>query len=664
MKKGKTKFGVRAKLMTFILPVVGIAFMFLIVIAFLSSRKSIQEKTQNLLEAEGNASANSILAWENQNLGIMDNAIDTILNLNMSDEEILAYEANYMETYEDFPNGIYITCDNGDVIDASGWEPEGDVTQGSWYQEGIGHERFTFGEPYVDGYTYEYVVTASRYITDLNGRGAVAAADVSLTILSETVKSIEIVGDGEAFIIDGKTGFILADRNSDLVGKSVEEVEDTFYKTVFEQITAGNTATASYNSNDGIYMASIQPIGGTDWYIVSRALETNIYKDIYVLGVILAGVGVVVLALISLLLIIQINRITKPIQKLTDTILAVTDGDFTTDVEVTGNDEVTVMAGSVKQFLNVMRKTIGSIVTISDKIDNQARGSNRISGELHESASGQADAMHQMRENLEELVQSIGVIAENATKLATVVAATNEEGNQALQNIQDTMKAADEGRNSMKSVTSSMTEMRDGMEVLETSITSVGTAAIKIDEITTTIRNIAEETNLLALNASIEAARAGEAGRGFSVVATEIKKLAETSGEAADEISELIDSVSKLIKETVERSKTSMSQIHTSADLVYTASDQFNSIFENIESTNSIIQEMIHKIHDVNDVATNMAAITEEQSASAEEIEATAVNIQELANVVTDNSASVKEDSTELAGTAENLKEHISKFTI
>ena len=199
---------------------------------------------------------------------------------------------------------------------------------------------------------------------------------------------------------------------------------------------------------------------------------------------------------------------------------------------------------------------------------------------------------------------------------------------------------------------------------MEKSITDVGEAAIKIDEITATISGIAEETNLLALNASIEAARAGEAGKGFAVVATEIKNLAETSSHAAGEISELISSVTTLINSTVEQSQNSVVQIKESSQIVGVASEQFNNIFESIEKTNTIIHGMIDKVRNANDVASDMAAITEEQSASAEEIEATAINIQELANVVTENSANVKKDSNVLANTAESLKEEVSGFTI
>ena len=360
----------------------------------------------------------------------------------------------------------------------------------------------------------------------------------------------------------------------------------------------------------------------------------------------------------------MIGKITKPIEKLTNTIVAVTEGDFTAQVEISGNDEVTIMAESMSRFMEVMRETLGSIIQISDVIDAQAQDSNEISSELYDSASGQADAMTQMRENLEELVESISVIAENATKLATVVSNTNESGEAAMSNIEVTMQEAEGGRNSMRTVTDSMNGMKEEMGELEVSITNVGSAAVKIAEITTTIRGIAEETNLLALNASIEAARAGEAGKGFAVVATEIKKLAETSAEAADEISQLINSVTDLINNTVNQSHHSMEQINKSAELVYQASDQFNNIYESIENTSGIVNGMIREIREANDVATNMAAITEEQSASAEEIEATAVCVLEMTNMVRNNSGSVKEDAKELAETAESLKDNITKFRI
>ncbi len=662
----KPKFGIKQKLLLFTLPIILIGFVVVISIAYNSSKSSIKTKTERLLYSEASTSTYKIEAWAERNLGILDDAVSTMVNLNMDREQILNYENFYLNTYEDFPNGIYVVCDDGDVIDATGWSPEGDAREQSYYIEGKnnqGSEAFTTA--YMDELTKEFVVTAARYEKSINGgTGGVVCTDISLGILSNVVSEMNIDGDGDAFIIDTKTGIILAHQDSELTGKTVDEAGDDFYKNVSSFVESGKEQSGIMSSATGKYMVSYDVVSGTSWAVVVRAPENNIYSDVRTLGTILIVVGIIVIVLISIVLIISIRKITLPIKKLTDTIVSVTNGDFTVGVDVKGSDEVAIMAGSMKRFLQVMRETLSSIVSISDKIDNQANGSNTISGELHESASGQAEAMSQMRSNLEELVESIGVIAENATTLAMVVAETDDSGAKAVTNIEDTMSQADAGRNSMVKVTQSMEEMKESMNQLEVSITNVGDAAIKIDDITSTIREIADETNLLALNASIEAARAGEMGKGFAVVATQIKSLAETSGNAASEISELISSVSSLINDTVQQSENSVEQIKSSSELVNEASAQFNSIYDSIENTNEIVHSIITRIHEANDVASNMAAITEEQSASAEEIEATAVNVQELADAVTSNSANVKSDSNELAGTAANLKEQISEFTI
>lgn len=661
---GRRQFGVQAKLLTYTLPVVTVGFMVLIVIASSAFKRTLTSDVANLMQAEADAGVERINAWESEVLSILDTAKETIQYLKMDETEILNYEKRYLETYEDFPNGIYIADKNGKVLDATGWQPEGDVTAAQWFKEGTAHKQFAFGEPYIDEYTKEYIVTASCQMDKLNGTSGVMAADVNLSILADVVGGMEITGDGDAFIVDKETGMILAHKDDELVGVSAAENSDSFYQNIYKDIAAGELTNHSYASDKGAYMTYIQNVTGTEWYIVVRALEKNVYSYMRSVEVFLVVFGIVMLTIISLVMVMVVRRVTKPIQNLTKTIVAVTDGDFTADVEVKGNDEVTVMAGNMKQFITVMRDVLGSIVTISNRIDDQAKNSNMVSDELYTSANGQAEAMGQMLKTLEELVKSITVIAENATTLAQVVAETNESGEQALENIGITIDAAAQGKTGMQSVTTCMDEVKGGMEILERSIGDVGTAAVKIDEITTTIHGIADETNLLALNASIEAARAGEAGRGFAVVATQIKKLAETSAEAADEISELIDSVTGLITDTVNQSEQSMEQINTSADAVYSAAEQFNRIYDSIDQTNEILHGIIEKIHNVNDVASNMAAITEEQSASAEEIEATAVSIRQLADTVSENSAGVKEDSEELGTTADTLKEHISRFTI
>lgn len=665
VQKKQKKFGIQAKLMIFIIPIMIVSFVALTLIAYNTARDSIVSKTEDLLKAQTTVTASDIENWIIKNQKIFDTVGDTIVNMQMTDAETLEYFTYYYNTYEDFPNGFYLATENNELIDASGWEPEEDLRESEWYQQGLKHPSFQMGNPYYDELTGGQIVSVTRLLENFGGRQAVISVDISLESVAKAVSYSSVVGNGGAIVIDTGSGTILADRtNPSLVGKIADEQNDALYKKLGTLAKSYKIGLQNQEINGEEYVIVLDQLEGTSWYLISYTSTSNVYGELTTLTTLLVSVSAGVTILMCIILIILIGRITKPLHKLTDTIVAVTGGDFTADVVVKGNDEVTVMARSMKEFLSVMRETLGSISHVSDTIDSQAKGSNRISGELHESAVGQSEAMSQMRQNLEELVDSIEVIADSATKLASVVSETSESGRQAIVNIEETMKEAAGGRDSMNSVTVSMGEVKGSMGTLEGAITDVGTAAVKINEITTTIRNIADETNLLSLNASIEAARAGEAGRGFAVVATEIKKLAETSAAAANEISVLIDSVTGLINETVEQSHRSMEQINSSAELVDVASVQFDNIFQSIESTNDIIQNMISQIYEANDVATNMAAITEEQSASAEEIEATALSVQELANAVTENSSNVSEDSSQLANTAEVLKNHIDKFTI
>lgn len=658
------KIGLRAKLLSGILPFIILAFGITVIIAYTSSKEMLENKSKSLLEAQAQAAANDVTAWKNKNISVLDEALNTIEYMNFNEDDILKFQNNYIGTYEDFPNGIYIGLSNGDIIDATGWEPDEDITKKSWYIEGLNHNTFEFGEVYVDSLTGDRVVTASRKSDNIAGKSGVVASDMSLAELSATINKMDVAGGGDSFIIDSEYGIVLAHNNTELAGKKVTDISDTFYSNIQADITSGKTATDRYSTDDGRYLVSKMQIEGTNWYVITRALEKNIFADISTLNAKIVTVGIIAVIIIIATVLIAINAITKPIKTLNDTIVEVTEGNFTADINTGSNDEIGTMSNSMREFMGVMRRTLASIISVSDSIDTQARNSFNIAEELHTSAAGQAESMEQLRQNLEELVRSINVIAQDATRLATVISDTDKAGEDTLDNIAATMREANEGKESMTQVKIAMEDMTGNMGLLEESIGDVGAATIKIEEITTTIRDIAEETNLLALNASIEAARAGEAGKGFAVVATEIKSLADTSAAAADEITSLIHSVTELITTTVEQSRNSMEQIHTSSSTAIRASEQFNIIYESIQNTNNNVNDIIDKIHSLNDVASNMAAITEEQSAAAEEIEATAVNIQELSSTVLKDSEDVEKDSGELANHAKTLSSEISRFKI
>lgn len=216
----------------------------------------------------------------------------------------------------------------------------------------------------------------------------------------------------------------------------------------------------------------------------------------------------------------------------------------------------------------------------------------------------------------------------------------------------------------MEQVGKALENIMVSIRELESAVGKVGTASGEIVEIVQLIGNIAEETNLLSLNASIEAARAGEAGRGFAVVASEIGILANNSADSVEHISKLIEQVNELVKDAVRQTGESAKDINQSSEMIHTAIDTFEKIFVNIRETSEMIEHMVSKINQVDEVATNVAAISEQQAASSDEILATSENMLEQAKGIAENSAHVAEESKSLTASSEELAEQVKLFRI
>lgn len=656
--------GIKAKMLLLILPLVTVALVIVILTANSMSKKSLMADAEKILHFTGDTATYKISGWLGDCLAGMDTITYSIESQKMDEPETRAYLENILGKDENFPDGMYMAAEDGTLVDGSGWNPESDPRESDWYKQGQQHDEFYFIEPYVDDLTGEYVVTAIKKI-NWNGKAATMACDIHLGTVSDVIKQVEVGESGDAFMVDGSSGTILAHRDDSFIGTVIDENADRYYQAILEQITNADFAMKSIKMNDGTaYMSSIQQVPGTSWYVVARMTEKEVMSSLNELQRTLFSIGALAVVLICLFIERLVHTMLKPVKRITESIVAVTEGDFTSDIITKGSDEIAVMGNSMQDFIVTMRGVIATLTSISSTLDQKAAMSNTLSSELNKSAGSQSEAMEQLSRTVEELVKAIMDIAENATSLAQIVASTNDDGVSAMGTMSETKVAAEEGRRDMNQVNEAMQKIQVSMQALGTSIGEVGEAAVKIDEITNTISNIADETNLLALNASIEAARAGDAGRGFSVVASQIKKLAETSASAAEEISQLINSVTDLISTTVAQSQENMAGIVQSSDLVDTACTTFNRIYESINATNETVQNMIEKVKQVDDVATSVAAITEEQSASAEEIEATSVEITNLAKTVADNSGAVAEDSAGLAENAKELQREISGFKI
>jgi len=660
-KKSNTKISIKTKIIGTIVPVVTILIVVMILLSYTISGKIISNNATSLLDSSISYQSESIAGWLNENLAAFSTAKQTIEQTKASGAELQKLLDSYYEYNANYPNGLYVADEKGNVIKASKSEQTfHDVTQSTWYQEGLSRINMKYGSAYEsDDGTNQ--VSASALLNDGSGTIRVISADVSLQRIAVIVNSFVKMNDAAAFLIDTNDGTILAHRDSSLVSTKLDTSnKDAFLSSVAKKISDNDYDTCELNGN----LTGFETVSGTNWVLVSYIPDKIIYADVNSLRTKMVVIAVVALLVLVVLVERIIHLVVKPVRRLTKTITTMADGDFTVDVKVKGSDEIGHMGRSVRHFLDSIRGMLYEIHEISDRVSEQSDTTNNLSVGMYDSASVQAKSMQELNVTVDELSRSISEIADNATTLAMVVSDTKQTSTKVESHMQQTVTASIQGKNDMRQVNDAMETISSSIRKLDQAIDKVGKSSEEIEKIVGVIGNIADETNLLSLNASIEAARAGETGKGFAVVATEIGKLAQTSTESVGHIVELINEVTGLVQETIKQAADSMKNIDDSSLMINTALRTFDEIFNDIQVTEDLIKQMMTKVSEVDSVATNVAAISEEQAASTLEIQATSENMVAQANSIADNSNIVMDGAKELSQSADNLKEHIGRFKI
>lgn len=660
MKK-KGNISIKAKLLGIIIPVVIAIILILVFTAYHVSSGIIESYSKNLLESSVNNQASKIEAWLEENLASMQMAKIMIEKLHPDETQlqtILDASCGYSENY---PDGLFLADANGSFLkgtDSKKQEPN--PKESMWYQEGMTRVNMAVGSAHQnpDGTN---VVSASGLLNDGSDTVRVIAADMTLDRISVIVNSFIEMHDAEAFLVDKDSSVILASRDSDLISKTLgADGQSAFYKDVEKKVSGKSYDFCTLDGN----MTVFKEVNGTNWLLVSYVPTRVVLAD-------LAGLRnlMIIFSIISILVLcVLIERVThvviRPVKEMTRVITSMASGDFTVSMKVKGNDEIAVMGRSVEHFIASMKEMIRQMGHVSDRLEKQAGSSKNVSGEMNSAANIQSQSMTELNATVDQLSVSVNEIAQNATQLAGVVADTKEDSDKVEDKMRTTVEVSEKGKADMESVGNALHNIEISIHNLEEAVNKVGTASGEIVDIIKLIGDIAEETNLLSLNASIEAARAGEAGRGFAVVASQIGVLAKNSADSVAHITSLINEINGLVDDAVKQVGNSASDIESSADLIHTAVDTFDQIFQNIQETSHLIEDVVEKINQVDQVATNVAAISEEQAASSDEILATSESMLQQAKSISKNSEQVEEEAGNLAESADQLADQVKQFQI
>lgn len=660
MKK-KGNISIKAKLLGIIIPVVIAIILILVFTAYHVSSGIIESYSQNLLESSVNSQASKIEAWLEENLASMQMAKNMIEKLHPDEAQlqtILDASCGYSENY---PDGLFLADANGSFLkgtDSKKQEPN--PKESMWYQEGMTRVNMAVGSAHQnpDGTN---VVSASGLLNDGSDTVRVIAADMTLDRISVIVNSFIGMHDAEAFLVDKDSSVILASRDSDLISKTLgADGQSAFYKDVEKKVSGKSYDFCTLDGN----MTVFKEVNGTNWLLVSYVPTNVVLADLVGLRNLM-----IIFSIISILVLcVLIERVThvviRPVKEMTRVITSMASGDFTVSMKVKGNDEIAVMGRSVEHFIASMKEMIRQMGHVSDRLEKQAGSSKNVSGEMNSAANIQSQSMTELNATVDQLSVSVNEIAQNATQLAGVVADTKEDSDKVEDKMRTTVEVSEKGKADMESVGNALHNIEISIHNLEEAVDKVGTASGEIVDIIKLIGDIAEETNLLSLNASIEAARAGEAGRGFAVVASQIGVLAKNSADSVAHITSLINEINGLVDDAVKQAGSSASDIESSADLIHIAVDTFDQIFQNIQETSHLIEGVVEKINQVDQVATNVAAISEEQAASSDEILATSESMLQQAKSISKNSEQVEAEAGNLAESADQLADQVKQFQI
>ncbi len=656
-KQKKSITSIKTKILTAVSALVLILVLILILLSYMISKNIIEDKSKQVLELSVKNQASQMEAWMTESLNVFNTFKDNLETMDYTDEQIQTLLDSYLGKSSNYPDGFYIADSDGKVMQADGVEYKKSISDDPvWYTEGLTRVNMAFGDVFTNE-AGEEVISASAILRD-SDKTRVIAIDVPIAHIQVIVNSFISMDDAQAVLIDRSTMNILSQSEDSLSGSLSDD--SGFLGTIGNKIEEQDYDSISLDNN----IVEFREISGTNWVLVSYVPEASIFAELVSLRTTMAIVAVVILIILLVLMERMVNYMIKPIKSLTDSIVMMASGDFTVDIKTNGNDEITVMGQSMKDFAASMRKMINDIVNASETLQGQAESSSTVSGGLYEASLTQSKTIDNLNETVDQLSASVQEIAENATSLAMVVSDTKDSSMEAEQKMNETVTVAESGKSDMEKVGEAMNVIQSSINSLQESIDEVGTASSEINNIVSMIGEIADETNLLALNASIEAARAGDAGRGFAVVASEIGGLADDSNKSVQKIQGLIDQVTSLVAETVEKAKQSVDEISSSSELVNQAVNTFDTIYDNIINANQVVNNMASSMSQVESVATNVAAITEEQAASAEVISGNAGNIATESQNITNDSEKVADTAKELADTSESLMTQIKSFRV
>ncbi|RIA35700.1 methyl-accepting chemotaxis sensory transducer with Cache sensor [Ectopseudomonas oleovorans] len=502
-----------------------------------------------------------------------------------------------------------------------------------WYQRAMAEPNRTLRtEAYYWAADDVVLVSTVRSLANrLGQQGGVVNIDVSLRQLTDIVKQIKL-GDSGYLMLMERNGTVLVDPSQP--EHNFKALKDL--GSAYAELAAARGGLVELAIDGEPYMANVYSSEQLGWQFIGLIKKSEVMASATQMTWLIIAIAALVALAFAVLGAVFASMIVRPISAVASGLegIAQGEGDLTNNLVVRGRDETAQLAGWFNRFLASIRDMILSIGQAAGRIHSSSSSSNEVAQELADVAARQREAVDMVSTAFHEMVMTANEVARACSEAAGSADAGQRQ--------------AHDGQQQIEASASSVTRLSEEMQLSVQSMQQLQQDSDSIQSILGTIRAIAEQTNLLALNAAIEAARAGEQGRGFAVVADEVRALAKRTADATGEIDGLLGNLARRTQDTAR-------QMHASLDV---SRQTVNSIGE-ARSSFERIREAVDNIRDMN---TQIATAAEEQHQVAEDINRHISQIHSDSQQVAELADSTSRDARTLTALSEELNQLVKRF--